>query len=241
MTYTFTNKPAFRKYFLAAIILIISASVSFAQVKKDEALKGDSLAVTNTSMIDRNFISNPDAETKMTVSNIPGWENITADAQGKGLITTGFYGSVSDDKTNGAILKSGYGLYYFTSMVGGENKEASAFQTIDLAPLADSIDAGKISYNMSGAFGGAGDAFAQLSVKFLSGPGSDIGTFYTNNLTADEINTDSLVLVNRVKAGDVPKGARKMVIQLKFYNLGNSDTPSPAFADNLSVILLRKP
>ena len=238
---TNTNNQPIRIYtLLSLIILLFCASVSFAQVKQ-EALKGDSVAVVSNNMIDRNFIINPDAENKVATTTVPGWENITADSHGNALITSGIYGSALGDNSNGAVLKSGFGSYYFTSTLGGENKEASGFQTIDLSPMADDIDAGKISYNMSGAFGGVRDAFAQLSVKFLSGPGIDIGTFYTNNLTPEEVNTDSLVLLNRVKAGDVPKGSRKMVIQLKFYNLGSDDTPSPAFADNLSVILLRKP
>ncbi|CAN5590551.1 hypothetical protein BH10BAC5_BH10BAC5_07020 [soil metagenome] len=226
-------------FILTSLIFILFTGAAFTQ-SNDEAQKGDSVAIDkNNLMIDKNFISNPDAETTNASGIIPGWENITNNSQNIPIINAGTYGS--SDNQNNAILKSGYGNYYFNAYVGGEHKDASAFQYVDLSPLSDEIDAGNILYNMSGNFSGVNNSFALLSVQFLSGPGNDIGTYYTNNLAADEINPDDLVLVPRVKAGDVPKGSRKMVIQLKFYNLEETDTSFPAFADNLSVILLRKP
>ncbi len=223
---------------LTSILLLLFASLSFAQIKNN-AQKGDSIPERN-SMIDKNFISNPDAETKSAINPLPFWDNVTLDSKGNKLVSTVFYGAQTSDIPSFPVLKSGYGTYYFNSLVGGDQKEVSAFQYVDLAPLAESIDSGRISYNMSGYFGGVADAFAMLNVKFLSGPGTDIGSFYTNNIVDEERNQDSLVLLPRVKAGDVPVGSRKMVIQLKFFNL-EGESIVPAFADNLSVILLRKP
>lgn len=201
---------------LTTILLLLFASLSFAQ-DQDSAM---------ATLLKTNLLSNPGAETK----DASGWESVTVDASGKKLITAGLYPTPSSTS----------GSYYFRGVVGGEQREASAYQYFDLSILSDVIDKGALAYNLSGSFGGGDYATSLINVQFLDAKGNNIRTYYTKNIILDEVGADSLNIYPTGKTGTVPKGTRKMTVQLRFYKYSILDEPSVAFADNLGLYLYRK-
>ncbi len=208
-----------KNYLLLLIIMMLSSASGFAQ-NLDSAI---------ASMFNRNLIVNPGAENR--TSGLNGWESITLDPQGSPMVGTGSY--ITSPSTE-------MGSNYFRSVVGGPQGETSAYQYVDLSAMADLIDRGVIYYNMNGNFGGGDYATSLLGVQFLSGSGKTMKSYYTKNILLEEVGADSLNIYPTGKTDKVPKGTRKMIIQLRFYKYGDMEVPVAAYADNLSVTLYKK-
>lgn len=204
---------------LTSLLLMLFASLSFAQTN-DSAM---------SSLLNRNLLMNPGAEERNSMNHITGWESITQDAQGMPLVSTGTWSTPGINGSN-----------YFRAMVGGDVREASAYQYFDVSSLSELIDRGVISYNLTGSFGGGDYATSLMNVSFLDGTGKNIKTNYTKNIILDEVGADSLNIYPTGKSGKVPKATRKITVQLRFYKYSVLDETSPAFADDLGFYLYRK-
>jgi hypothetical protein len=143
-----------------------------------------------------------------------------------------------------AIGFSSFSTIYqsFTNESNGVSSFTTAFQTIDLSSDYDIIDAGNISFNLSGFLGGYGieqDA-ASVIASFLDvnnltlssssiGPVTDIDRNFTTGLQ------------ERATAGLVPVGTRSILVELNMNAIeaGGSinSYDNNAYADNLSLVL----
>ncbi len=112
---------------------------------------------------------------------------------------------------------------------------ATMTQIVDVAALAEDIDAGEADFVLSGWFGGtaAQEDSAWLSARFLDEDGSELGSAETGGVTAAERGS-ATGLLERWTAGVLPVDTRRVLFQLTSVAVqGQAD----GFADNLSFVL----
>jgi hypothetical protein len=125
--------------------------------------------------------------------------------------------------------------------VGGSGVAyAAGYQVVDLSANAAQIDAGLVSYDMTGWLGGwtnQGDN-AMLYVTFLDGVGNQVGDVALGPVTpADRGNQTGLFF--REQTGFVPSGTTSMQLSLSMQRLVSGD--NDGYADNLSFVLTAVP
>lgn len=133
---------------------------------------------------------------------------------------------------DGAITPSNMGSGVLS---GGGYKDghATGTQTFDLSKLATFIDAGDVSFGLSGLFGfteGQSDV-AILTLTFRNADGKDVATETLGNL--DGSNTSKAGLHARSTSGTLASGVRTAIVTLEFQL--NSGGWNDAYADNLSL------
>ena len=110
-------------------------------------------------------------------------------------------------------------------------------QSIDLNPYIGAINAGNVSFNISGWLGGyqAQDDYGRVSVNFLNQFYQPIGNQTTIGpvLAADRANTTSLL--PRQTGGPVPTGSRYVTILVAMVRSGGADNDGAA--DNIALAL----
>lgn len=119
------------------------------------------------------------------------------------------------------------------------NNLSSAFQTIDLSSDAGTIDAGDISFNLSGFLGGYSierDA-ASVVASFLDANNLTLSSASIGPVTEIERNF-STGLQERATTGLVPSGTRRILVTIQATAIDTANTyTNNAYADNLSLVL----
>jgi hypothetical protein len=182
-----------------------------------------------------NLIANPGAETGSgshdgSIVKVPGWSttgNFTAVAYGasdeSGAFPCGADPGPLDPHEN---LFAG----------GPENESSSASQLIELAVDSTVIDAGHVTYDLSGYFGGFADHrdHAVLSATFLDAHNAPLATATLGPVTVIDRESRT-ALLPRSKSGSVPAGTRCVRIELNMTRLDGKY--NDGYADELSLIL----
>jgi hypothetical protein len=119
---------------------------------------------------------------------------------------------------------------------GGNSASSSASQTISLSPSFSAIDAGNVSFNLSGFLGGfsSQDDNASLSAVFRNAGGTGLGTFSIGPVLAAD-RSSATGLLARSTSGAVPIGTRDILVTLSMTRLAG--TSNDGYADNLSLVL----
>lgn len=187
-------------------------------------------------LLDRNLLRNSGAETTVKETLASGWRS-------KSGVESAQYGSMPGEWDAGVPGAPGGGQRYFRLEFQSPATDKSATQPVNVAALAQQIDAGVVSAKVSGQLGGlAGtDSGVQFIAVFEDAKGKVLG-----NLTTDEVNTQSLPaasagnasLVMREKEKTVPVGTRRIVAQLFVHPTGDSGRYL-GLADNLALVLSR--
>jgi hypothetical protein len=179
-----------------------------------------------------NLIRNANAETGLCASNgleamtIPGW------AVTSGSPAPVCYGAAGfpADSTPGP---PGRGRAFFT---GGVSGNASMWQEASVSPASAAIDAGRVSYHLSGWLGGDESQADQVSVvaTFRDGTGVALGAARLASASSTSRH-DATELLLASAAGRVPAGTRSIVVRVSWtYRAGDQ---GDGYLDNLSLTL----
>ncbi len=188
---------------------------------------------SNSGVYGKNVIINGDAESGKSdldggkpVSSIPGWTM-------KGDIDVVPYG-VSGVASATDPGPSNRGKNLFTG--GPDTASTSASQNIDVSTISTDIDAGSVSYTLSGYLGGfsSQEDNAVLSLQFEDTTGKVLADAQIGPVTAANRN-NTTGLVQRTATGKVPKGTVKVSVTLRMTR--EDGEYNDGYADNLSLIL----
>ena len=177
-----------------------------------------------------NLIQNPGAEQStgsdcLAATSVPGW-TIT------GPVSVCRYGSVEIDTM--APGPPDRGLNFFSG--GPDNSTSSLAQRIDISTNAAAIDAGTLTYTLSGWLGGwdVQDDSASLTVTFRNASNASLGTAKIGPVFSD-LRPFGTGLVQETAAGTIPSGTRNLDLVLLFSR--SSGSYNDGAADNLSLVL----
>lgn len=187
-------------------------------------------------ILGENLLNNHDAEAgpggSGQVVPIPGW-SVT-----EGLFTVAAYGATPETLQLGDPGPADRAANYFT---GGGSDTSVAEQRFNLFPLASRIDAGEISFDLSGWLGAASADFdgALLSVTFLDNTLTEIGSASTGTVIRGIANPVGLSFF----ATDdlIPVGAREAVVELTFLRNTSGNAFNDGSADNVSFVVIPSP
>ena len=197
---------------------------AFALVALTTTTFGAQIVLNQNAIVNPGAESGPGSATGNDIYSLPGWT------------TTGNFTAVQFGASAAPLTApgAGFGLNFFSG--GPNNPTNTATQVIDMSNIASSVDAGVISYILSGYFGGylAQNDNATLFATFFNASNTAIsispviGGF--NSTSRNNLST----LLFDFGGGFVPVGARSVQITLQmtrvegFYNDG--------YADNLSFV-----
>jgi len=200
-------------------------------------LSGLSPALAATVPFNQNLIINGDAEsdvgssTGSTIGPVTGFTtagNFTVTKYGA---SSGFPSATDPGPVN-------RGLNFFSG--GPSNAASSAYQLINIASAASSIDLGSTGYELSGFLGGfssQGD-HAVLTATFFNNANAVLGDASIGPITnIDRNNVTGLWFANAI--GNVPVGTRSIEVALALTR--NAGSYNDGYADNLSLKLTPVP
>jgi hypothetical protein len=186
---------------------------------------------------DTNLIQNPSAESGPSSGSggvpvpVPGW-NVINNATVASYGAQGVAGTQSPGSPN-------RGNQFF---IGGPDGQtlSSLSQTIDISPIAEAIDLGRVGFRMAAYLGGVAgqDDSALLAAVFNDTNGDSVGTgnligptnFGRNNITG---------MLLRQRTGTIPPGTRTVTLVLSFSRAAT--TTNDGCADDLSLVLSLNP
>ncbi|BBH18458.1 hypothetical protein Back2_27450 [Nocardioides baekrokdamisoli] len=180
-----------------------------------------------------NLIVNPGAESGECSVNglqgetLPGW-TIT-----NGMPTNVCYGTAGGFPTSTTPGAPSRGNTFFA---GGGTGNATMEQSVDVSSAATAIDAGGVTYNLSGWLGGwsSQNDTAGVQATFLNASGTSVGTAQLAAVTAsDRGNTTEFL--QRTATAAVPAGTRTVRVDVNYVWSGGSTTDG--YVDNLSLTL----
>jgi hypothetical protein len=157
----------------------------------------------------------------------PGWSRVGDFTAITYAIGGGYPGATSPGPVNRGNNFFGGGSGFASS---------SGSQTILLSSSFSEIDAGNVTFNLSGFLGGFENQAdnAALSAVFRNAGGTGIGTFAIGPVSAAD-RTNITGLLSRSTSGSVPIGTRDILVTLSMERfLGPSND---GYADNLSLVL----
>ena len=192
---------------VGALLLLVSARIAAAQ--------------------GANLIVNGGAEAG-TGSTLTGWTVVTGTTESVSYSAGGGFPTAASPgpPDRGANFFAG-GCCAVTSQIR---------QSVDVSSAASQIDAGSVSFQLSGYLGGFGgqDNNAQVTITFFDGSAGALGSPVTIGpvLAVDRGSVTGMLL--RTAAGDVPVGTRSIQVDLiqtgdGFYNDGYADSLSLTF------------
>jgi len=213
-----------------SLSLVFVMAVTACGQKKVSATKAP--PTPDVKLFGVNLIKNGNAESEN------GWTN--ADE-----LKTILYGEFGGGPDKGSPGPTDRGEKYFYARTTMAQPTAIFSQKIDLTKIADSVDKGDVRYNLGGWFGVASSSssMGRLRVVFLDKDEKEISTDATAEIK-EAAKPEDLALTERSKAGSLPAGARKIRVDLEFRVFPahlNEDADNLAFADNLSLVLSKKP
>ena len=191
--------------------------------------------VVNAQVFGTNLIVNGNAETgpgssdgsTLPVPNAPGWAVTGALIVNQYNIAGGFPLATDPGSPTRAAN-------YFAG--GANNASSNVAQTISVAAGAAAIDAGSVTYSLSGWLGGfdGQDDNAALSVTFRNGGGTAIGSVSVGPvLSAARGGATGMSLVST--GGALPVGTRTIDVLLQMTRASGSY--NDGYADDLSLVL----
>ncbi|HTP36687.1 MAG TPA: IPT/TIG domain-containing protein [Candidatus Acidoferrales bacterium] len=183
-----------------------------------------SLVLTTDAQLGVNLLVNGDGETNPQSDNgypVPGWNADTGLAVAK-------YGDYKmPTKTDPG--PSDRGTYFFNCPTS--HAQCRAYQGIDFTTAGKLVDAGKVSYTLSGWFGGdtGYPDNADMSVTFYDASGNAMG----GAARIGPVNKGQRGLWQESTNATVPAGARAAQVNLYFHKLGPATDNLTAYADSL--------
>jgi hypothetical protein len=128
------------------------------------------------------------------------------------------------------------GKNFFT---GGDAAISTATQTIDLAPIASSVDAGNVRYNLSAWLGGydAQSDYATVAAVFIGRPARALGSARIGPVTTAD-RSERTSFVPRSQSGNVPAGTRTVRVVLTAKRIVG--TSNDGYIDDVSFVLSRR-
>ena len=185
------------------------------------------LGTSPGSVLGSNLVVNPGAETGPSAPKdgyapyIPGWSV-------SGNLSVAPYGGT------GWILPSSpgpanRGTNLFAKVVPGD---AVIYQDIDVSPAASLIDAGQITFAISGWLGGLGGVCPTLVYTFFDWSGKQVAP----TATLGPVNHSDIGLTEVAHSGPLPAGTRRVNITLNFLA-----STLNAMADNIGFTLAAPP
>jgi len=181
-----------------------------------------------------NLLFNGDAEANSGTNNyspnrgIAWWFDVAS-------TTLGTYDAHPDFPSLSDPGPAGRGRNFFL----GGTTDGAISQRIDLAHLANDIDATHVTYELSGWFGGVAEDedIAWLTARFLDAGGVTLGSNEVGRVTAEE-RGQATALLERQASALLPPGTRQVEFVLIHDAVG---APNNALADQLSFVLLPPP
>jgi len=189
-----------------------------------------------------NLITNPGAEMGASLGGgsfvAAGWTVVSGPAGANGF--TGFswtFGAgypVYGDPGPMPPATRGNRFFY-----GGENSTSSSAQQLITGSTPEvqaAIDAGLVTYDLSGWLGGFASQSdnARLSLAFLDAMNGSLGSIQLGPVTVGQRGNQTGLLF-RQGVGIVPAGTRSLVVTLLMTR--NEGTSNDGYADNLSLVL----
>jgi hypothetical protein len=178
-----------------------------------------------------NLLVNPGAETGECSPNglqgvtLPGW-NITSGMPN--IVCYGTAGGYPTSSTPGSPMR---GNAFFA---GGATGNGAMEQVVDVSSGASAIDAGGVTFNLSGWLGGyaSQNDRAAVTATFYSGSGSSLATRQIGPvLAADRANTTEFL--QKQASGTVPSGTRTINVTVSYtWAAGNT---TDGYVDDLSL------
>jgi hypothetical protein len=122
-------------------------------------------------------------------------------------------------------------------LADGPYGDAALTQTADLSSAAAAIDAGGVTFALSGWLGGWAEYSGQavVTVTFLDGSGTPLGQPATLSGVTATVRRNQSGFVERSTGGAVPPGARAANVLLQFVD--TTQSYNDGFADKLSLTL----
>lgn len=119
----------------------------------------------------------------------------------------------------------------------GPYGDSALAQTINVSSAASAIDAGGVTYNLSGWLGGYGSYAGQavVTASFLGASGNLLGTPGELGGVTASARGDTNAFIAKSATGSVPAGTRSILVQLQF--IDTSASYNIGYADNLSLTL----
>lgn len=158
------------------------------------------------------------------VTTVPGWTVTLGDP-------TVNCGSIAQMNTPGGKPAAS------AFIADGPWGDSALAQTADLSSAATALDAGNVTFDLSGWLGGWAEYAGQavVTVQFQDGNGNALGMpAVLSGVTAAARHNQSGFLARKAQ-GTVPVGARSALVTLQF--VGTSGTYNDGFATNLSLTL----
>ena len=189
---------------------------------------------TQDALFNKNIIKNGDAEEGPAV---PINGNVTrqlpehwTDVEGKMWISK--YGEGAGRELAEADVR-GKGENYFW---GGKNSNSTIEQMADVSPIQQEIDAGKVSYELSGLLGGyrSQSDRAKLVADFLDA-GNDVIQSTQIDFVTNEDRNNVTRMMRKVSSGTVPINTR--TIRFRLITLIEEGANNDGYADELSMVL----
>lgn len=191
-----------------------------------------SLLLTTDPVFSVNLMQNGDAETDPQNPDgypVPGWN---ADS----FFLVGQYGAYKmPTKTDNGPADRG--KYFFSCP--SNHSQCRAYQNVDFSRVGKMVDAGKVSYTLSGWFGGdvSYPDNADATVTFYDASGAAIGAAVRVGPVLNADRSGQRGLWQRSTTAAVPNGARSAQVNLFFHKLGPVTDNLDAFADDLQFQL----
>ena len=191
-----------------------------------------SLVLTTDPQLGVNLLVNGDGETNPQSDNgypVPGWNADTNMCVWK-------YGDYKMP-TKADPGPSDRGAYFFTCPTN--HTQCRAYQSVDFSTASKLVDGGKVSYTLSGWFGGdtGYPDNADATVTFFDAAGAAIGTPVRVGPVTNADRNGQRGLWQRSSAAAVPTGARSARVDLYFHKLGPVTDNLEAYADSLAFQL----
>ncbi len=119
----------------------------------------------------------------------------------------------------------------------GPYGDSALMQNVDVSSASAAIDAGGVTYNLSGWLGGYGvyNGQAVVTASFLDASGKLLGTPGELGGVTASARGDANAFLAKSATGSVPAGTRTIAVQLQFIN--TSASYNIGYADNLSLTL----
>jgi hypothetical protein len=187
-------------------------------------------------MFGRNLLMNGNAELALR-ENDPGAVSFWSPP---GQVVAARYGTRAGEPDAASPGPPDRGQRYLRCAVfGGRAWSGNAIgQSVDVVAVAAFIDAGEVRCRVAGWFGGLRGGDASLKLIFRDASGNELGTLRTDS--APEPGRGRVArLTGRVNLGLVPWGTRRIDAIVQFHSQGPESTEAVAFADDLSLTLLK--
>lgn len=220
---------------------LLSSPAALAAKPKAPAATKSAPGPSAKGLLGTNLLADPGAESADR-ENLTGWTVVKdqPDAQ----VSSESYGGVAGEWDEGIVGAPEGGSRYFRLSFQNTQRESTLTQTVDVAPLAKTVDAGKVEAKVSGHVGGMlkSDSTVVLVASFQDGEGKELGTLETKPtdsaaLPKPEAGSASLVAVENT--GTVPAQTRRIVFKVVARATGASGD-YVGLADNLALTLSEK-